>query len=214
MVRDGLARYERDSVLFDRIEYSFPLLATLLRCALENDGSLSVIDFGGALGSSYRECRPFLGSALQALHWTVIEQPSFVAAGRREMENSELRFHNDWSDASDDRRVDVVLFSNVLQYIAEPYLQLQQALALAPRYVVLDRLIVCSQSDERIHIQTVPPSIYSASYPVWVLSREQLLARMRGAYDLISEHDSIPFPDLALIDAEFKGFIFQLRTAQ
>src|SRR5258705_13092790 len=49
-VRDGQAVYERDSVLFDQIEYFFPSLSALLHVASRRGNSLTVLDFGGALG--------------------------------------------------------------------------------------------------------------------------------------------------------------------
>ncbi|MDV3001980.1 MAG: hypothetical protein N5P05_003586 [Chroococcopsis gigantea SAG 12.99] len=58
-VKEGQAIYERDSVLFDKIEYSFPVLTMLLKVALENDSKLSVLDFGGSLGSHYFQYRNF-----------------------------------------------------------------------------------------------------------------------------------------------------------
>ncbi len=54
----GEAVYERDSVVFDHLEYAWPLLACLLQIAAERR-SLRVIDFGGSLGSSWRQNRRF-----------------------------------------------------------------------------------------------------------------------------------------------------------
>ena len=45
-MKNGEAVYERDSVLFDEIQYSWGLLAGLQKAALENDGKLCVLDFG------------------------------------------------------------------------------------------------------------------------------------------------------------------------
>ena len=59
-VKQGQAVFERDSVLFDEIEYSWPLLAGLMWAAASNGGKLNVLDFGGALGSSYYQNRKFL----------------------------------------------------------------------------------------------------------------------------------------------------------
>src|ERR1700712_2624661 len=52
-VKNGDAVYERDALLFDSIQYSWPLLANLLWIAGKKTSRLSVIDFGGSLGSSY-----------------------------------------------------------------------------------------------------------------------------------------------------------------
>ena len=213
-VRDGHARYERDSVLFDHIEYSFPVVATLLRAALENEGALSVIDFGGALGSSYRECKPFLGDRVGPLRWSIVEQAVFVAAGQREMQCNELRFFSSIHEAAQGHTVDVLLFSGVLQYLPDPYSTIDEAIQLGPRYVVLDRTIVSTRPVDAVHVQRVPQSIYAASYPVWALSKERILARLQGRYELLSEHASLVFPELASIGAEFKGFVFQAKVMQ
>jgi putative methyltransferase (TIGR04325 family) len=59
-VKNGDAVYERDSVLFDKIEYSWELLAALMWIAAQNKGELHLIDFGGSLGSSYYQNKSFL----------------------------------------------------------------------------------------------------------------------------------------------------------
>src|SRR4051794_32795642 len=47
-VKEGRAVYERDSVLFDEVQYSWPLLAGLMWIAARSRGRLEVLDFGGA----------------------------------------------------------------------------------------------------------------------------------------------------------------------
>jgi hypothetical protein len=54
-VKTGEAVYERDSVLFDEIQYSFPVIAALLRVASANKGKLNVLDFGGSEKSHYKK---------------------------------------------------------------------------------------------------------------------------------------------------------------
>src|SRR5688500_16824091 len=50
-VKNGEVVYERDSVIFNKPEYSWPLLAILLRIAAEKNNRLNLLDFGGSLGS-------------------------------------------------------------------------------------------------------------------------------------------------------------------
>ena len=47
-VKNGEAVYERDSVIFDQIEYSWPVLTGLMCAAAQNSGCLKVLDFGGS----------------------------------------------------------------------------------------------------------------------------------------------------------------------
>lgn len=211
-VRDGRAVYERDSVLFDHVEYSFPVVATALRAAGEAGGRLSVIDFGGSLGSSFRECRPFLRDAVGELHWSVVEQPPFVEAGRREMQTDELTFFETLEEAHSAHGGDLVLLSAVLQYLESPHVFLQAAMALAPRYIVIDRTIVRAGPHDVAHVQHVRPPIYAATYPVWALSQSRLVDCLESRYELVSAYTSLPFPALAAIDAEFKGYVFKLKA--
>ena len=85
-VKNKEAIFERDSVLFDKIEHSFPLLAGLLRAALLNNGRLVVADFGGSLGSTYFQCREFL-QGVSSIEWNIIEQAAHVECGRRDFED-------------------------------------------------------------------------------------------------------------------------------
>ncbi|MBC7921529.1 MAG: methyltransferase, TIGR04325 family, partial [Ferruginibacter sp.] len=90
-VKNGQAVYERDSVIYGEIQYSWPLLACLLGVAAENKGHLHVLDFGGSLGSTYFQNRRFL-SNLESLSWNVVEQSHFVACGQQEIAEGPLRF--------------------------------------------------------------------------------------------------------------------------
>ena len=49
--------------------------------AAANGGRLEVVDFGGALGSTWWQHREEL-SALGLRRWVVVEQPQFIEAGR------------------------------------------------------------------------------------------------------------------------------------
>src|SRR3990167_5203275 len=71
-VKNGEAVYERDSVLFNKIEYSWPVLAGLLWAASQSGNKLTVLDFGGSLGSSYFQNRNFLEHV--NLKWYIVEQ--------------------------------------------------------------------------------------------------------------------------------------------
>ena len=78
-VKNGEAVYERDSVLFEDIQYSWAVLAGLQRAALENNGNLCVLDFGGSLGSSYyqnKELQPSIVDTFEILQHKLNAQDS------------------------------------------------------------------------------------------------------------------------------------------
>jgi putative methyltransferase (TIGR04325 family) len=81
-VKNGEAVYERDSVLFDHIEYSWPLLSGLMWVAAANGGTLNVLDYGGSLGSTYFQNRTFF-SELKSVRCNIVEQPDHVKEGSK-----------------------------------------------------------------------------------------------------------------------------------
>jgi putative methyltransferase (TIGR04325 family) len=165
----GQAEYERDSVLFDRIEYAWPVLAGLLWAAAGNGGRLSVIDFGGSLGTTYFQNRKFLRNL--DVRWNVVEQPHFAARGRAEFEDDRLRFHESVDAARSAGAPDVVLFGGSLQFLERPYEVLEGVTRLPHGVMILDATPFSELDDDRVCVQHVPASIYAASYPSHVFSR-------------------------------------------
>ncbi|MEP7300808.1 MAG: methyltransferase, TIGR04325 family [Caldimonas sp.] len=206
----GRGAYERDSVVFQEPAYQFPLLTALLGTALKNDGALTVVDFGGSLGSTYRQCRPLL-DGVRPLHWHVVEQSLFVRAGQREFATDELHFDAALSDACDTRTPHLVLASSVLQYLKDPWQVLDDLEETGARTLVIDRMPLSLAPDDRLCIQHVSPDIYPASYPCWLLSRGKVLARLRRRWRLVCEYPALD-GEWRTDDGqsfEFRGFTFE-----
>jgi putative methyltransferase (TIGR04325 family) len=203
-VKNGLAVYERDSLLFDHVEYSFPLLSGLLWIAGKNNGKLNVLDFGGSLGSSYFQNRVFL-DALSEVNWCIVEQPEFVKVGREFFEDKKLHFFNSIEDCLKLYDIHLVLLSSVLQYLEEPYNMLEKIKLQNPEYIIIDRTPFVKGND-RITVQKVNPKIYKGSYPCWFFNEEKFISSIRREYNLILEFDAL---DKANITSQFKGFIFR-----
>jgi putative methyltransferase (TIGR04325 family) len=184
----GSGKYERDSVLFDEPQVSWPMLAGLLAAAAESGGGLSVLDFGGSLGTSYFQCRPLLPRG-RALTWSIVEQENFVDHGQRHFQTDELHFHHSIAQAIAASPPAVALLSSVLQYVPEPAAVIDALVAAAVPYLVVDRTPFVEDGGDRITVQHVPRSIYAASYPCWLFSRPGFLDRFRG-YELVATFDS------------------------
>ena len=90
-VKNGEAVYERDSVVFDKIQYSWGLLVGLQKAAIKSNNKLCVLDFGGSLGSTYYQNKAML-SGLKKLEWCIVEQAHFVDCGNQNFENEQLKF--------------------------------------------------------------------------------------------------------------------------
>jgi putative methyltransferase (TIGR04325 family) len=165
-VKRGEVVYERDSVIFDNIEYSWGLLAGLERAALENDGKLCVLDFGGSLGSSYYQNKGFL-SPVTDLQWCIVEQPHFVNCGRENFEDVQLKFYHTIEECMEKHSPDVLLLSSVLQYLEQPYEWIEKFIALQIPFIILDRTAFIQHEKDILTVQRVPKEIYEASYPAW-----------------------------------------------
>ncbi len=168
-VKNGEAAFERDSVLFDEIEYVWPVLAGLLSAAAQNNGVLNVLDFGGALGSSYFQNRKFLDT-LPEVHWNVVEQPHYVRAGQNNIQDARLRFYPTIESCMAESQPNVILLSGVLQYLPAPFDVLEQLSKCGALCLIIDRTPYSNRTSDSLTIQKVPSSIYKASYPMWIFS--------------------------------------------
>ena len=209
-VKKGEAVYERDSMIFDQIEYSWPVLFGLMWAAAQNSGYLKVLDFGGSLGSRYFENLVFLNT-LPQISWNVIEQANFVEAGQKHFQNKQLKFFKTIEDSLADNTPNVILLSSVLQYLPDPGETIDSLKGINCEVIIIDRTIVNSSNINRAYIQHVPASIYNASYPCYSLSEPWLINKIGNNYEMQIEFPSIDFPVLHHIDSEFKGYIFKKR---
>lgn len=212
-IKRGEATYERDSVIFEKPQTPFPLICGLLRSATHSNGQLNVLDFGGALGSSYFQCRAFL-NGIANLRWNVVEQPAHVACGRAEFSDEYLRFYTTVQECLLSEKPNVLLLSSVLQYLKEPYKFLINILEYHIPYVVIDRTAFLDLDRDRLTVQEVPTEIYSASYPAWFLSKKRFLACFEKNYRLVC---CFPVPEQTRPDggqAFHEGFIFELRERE
>ena len=197
-VKRGEAAFERDSIVFDRIEYSWPLLASLMWAAARGGGKLNVLDFGGALGSTYFQNRRFL-QAIADLHWNVVEQPHYVEAGRRYIQDDHLEFHTNIEECLRDHRVNAVLLGSVLQYLKSPFECTSLLSRLGADVLIVDRTPFSTRAEDRLMIQRVPPSIYRASYPMWCFSQRVFLRALGAHWRLVESQitadGSVHLPD-------------------
>lgn len=169
-VKRGEAADARDGVTFDALQLSLSAMAGLMRARRGED--LAVVDFGGALGGLYRHYKS-LGLPGR-VRWTVVEQPRFATLGAEYFQNDELRFAESL-DAALAEGPDAVLLSSVLQYLPQPHALAGRIAASTARHVIIDRTPCSPLERDVLAVQRVPPEIYTASYPCWILSRRRLL---------------------------------------
>jgi putative methyltransferase (TIGR04325 family) len=207
-VREGRAAWERDGVTFATAEPHPPLLAALRAVAAGQGGRLEVVDFGGALGSAWRQHRAWLPGDTT---WRVVEVPALVAAGRREFADATLSFHATVDEAVATGKPATLLLSSVLQYLPDPMALLATEAGRGWRDIILDRTALDPTGRGRICVQHTPAGLGGGCMACRVFNREQLLAPLARDYELAAEWP-VAF-DAVDGTAEYRGFHFRRRGA-
>lgn len=162
-VRKGLAVYEQDGVCFHKMLVNYELISAFLYVYAKERG-LDVIDFGGALGSTYYRYR-HLWKELVA-KWTIVEQKHFIDWGREHIKEINFEYSLDQCSKS----TNCVLLSSVLSYLEEPYVILDKILKRKFPHIIIDEQAFHPEDRNMVMLQNVPPSIYQAVYPVTLFS--------------------------------------------
>jgi len=206
-VKQGEFPYERDSVLFDEIQYDWPLLSGLMWVASRNGGDLNVLDFGGSLGSTYWQNRKFL-TTIPSLKWNIIEQPKYVEVGRKHLQDATLKFYYAKEEYFNESRPNLLLLSSVISYIKEPFDLLHSLFELNIEHVIIERILFIEGLHDRLTVQRVTPKIYNASYPCWFFSESKFMDFVKKRYDVLEVYDC----GLKLnLPSSVKGIILKLK---
>lgn len=170
-VREGKALYEQDGRCYDEPNNNYELIAALLHAKVRLS-ELSVLDFGGALGSTFFRYRQLL-EEIEA-NWCVVEQKHFIDRGRQTVPEIPFYYNMDKALAAPNKP-NVLLLSGVLQYLDEPFKWFADMLSRDFSYIILDE--TAFQIDENIKtkvmLQHVPASIYSAIYPLNLFGQKE-----------------------------------------
>lgn len=208
-VMRGEAEYERDSIAFENFEYSGDFLSALKSTVQHN--TLSLVDFGGSLGSQYFQYKRFFEGT--AIHWMVVEQTHFVECGKKEIANNELHFFDTIENALAYRHANAVLLSSVLPYLEKPFDMIEKIKSYHFEYIIIDRNPFIQMDHDLLTIQVVPEYVYKASYPAWFFNEAKFLKAFADTYTIEKEFDS-PFAAPRLINgtqACWKGFILKKK---
>lgn len=136
--------------------------------------SLSVLDWGGALGHYYLLARRLFPEL--ELDYHCRELPAVCREGRLVL--PEVEFHD--SDECLDRRYDLVVASSSLQYDEHWPARLQQLADATARRLFLTRVPVVRRAASFVTLQRAHAYGYGTEYLGWVFNREDLLGAAGG----------------------------------
>lgn len=205
-VKNGDAVYERDSVIFDKKEYPYPLITYLLHSAFRNESPLNILDFGGSLGSTYFQVKEFLSPRVCS-SWNVVEQAHYVECGKGCFEDDLLHFFHSIDECVAEYTIDLVILSGVTQYLSDPHSFLNELTSSRFKFIIIDRTSFVKETKDRLTIQTVWPSIYEASYPAWFFNEAYFLRHFERYYAVRAEFASyVDSESIISIDGSLLGY--------
>jgi len=106
---------------------------------------------------------------------------------------------------------DLLILSCVLPYLEKPYEMLESLMRYKIPHILIDNTYFNYENRDRICVQRVPPEIYKASYPCWMLNYEHVKKTLSDSYEMISEHDndSVIFLDGKKI--QYRGLLYKIK---
>ncbi len=206
-VKKGEAVFERDGFLFYE-KQEIDNLTIWLNRVVDTYERLSVLDFGGSLGSLYHQHCDFL-IQFPDRKWCVVEQVHFVDIGKKEFETETLKFEYTIAEAVQKYQSNVVVMSSVLQYLETPYTWLDEIVKQKIPYLWIDRTPFSQRKKDWILKQIVDPRVYTATYPVTILSLPKFIDYIQQHYTIIAEFNS--FDKFNQIECQFLGFFCELK---
>lgn len=214
-VRRGEALYEQDGVCFFEENNNWELLASLFY-AKSVLGDITVLDMGGALGSTWFRYRKLIEDV--AAKWCVVEQQSFVERGKKNV--PEIPFFYTIEEAITSCKPNVLLLSSVLMYLDDPYKWFKEMLSKDFAYIIIDEnaFLTDENSEDRIMLQHVPTSIYRAIYPLHIFGEKRFRNFIeKNGYEIVWEWQyrggSIPIKNkLWFSNTVDKGFLLKKKS--
>ena len=183
----GKACYERDSYLFYEKKYHYPLISCLYRIAMENNSEVHVLDFGGALGSSFWQNKDMLQGVIKNFSWHIVEQENFYEASQSLVYDAPLFFHRTIEEALNSvKKINVVLLSGVIQYLDELESILKQFENID--YIIIERHPEFIDRTQPVFtVQYVKEPIYDGSYAIKIWGKGELKNALTKNCNLINE---------------------------
>jgi putative methyltransferase (TIGR04325 family) len=201
---------ERDGFILHGPEFQFPVIAGILRSALQNEKEINILDFGGSIGSVYFQFKSFLPFGTN-IRWNVVELPETVEHGRKHFENEELHFYYSIDECIGITNPKIILLSGVLQYLEAPDAILSKCGEIGASTLIIDRTTCSGAAENRLAIQIITrPEMYS-EYPLWILSELRLMRELSKHWRFLANFESVVDAMMMVEDipVHYRGFLFE-----
>ena len=183
---DGI--YDRDGRVHRSFSENAHLVAAL-RHVTNTQGQFNVLDFGGALGSMYRQHRWSLDK-FGDFTWCVVDQAPYVETGKRLFTSNKLKFEPTIPKAVASYQPNIALMSNVLQRVEHPFAILNELAASDIPYLFIDRTPIIRSVNNLITCGTLPAVSEKNTFPAWHFSEAAFKQALQTKYRIINEFNT------------------------
>jgi putative methyltransferase (TIGR04325 family) len=201
---------ERDGFILPAPEFQFPVIAGILRSALQNENEINILDFGGSIGSVYFQFKSFFPFGTN-IRWNIVELPETVEHGRKHFENNELYFYYSIDECLRNTNPKIVLLSGVLQCLEAPDAVLRKCGEIGASTLIIDRT-TCSESvEDRLAVQIITSPGRYFEYPLWILSESRLIGELSKHWRFLAGFESAVDGMVVVEDipVHYRGFLFE-----
>lgn len=169
-VKTGLIVQERDGVALEKFENLTNLNFHILNFLQQNNkGSVQIVDFGGGLGTTFRQ---FVNFTKIRPNWAVIEQQALVEAGKIFFVDENLTFH----DNAEGLNSDILVLSAVIDYLINPFDMVTQLISiLKPQLIIIDRSLFYNGNEDFYVVKKTATHITNGKkYPAAFFSKDKM----------------------------------------
>jgi putative methyltransferase (TIGR04325 family) len=141
-----------------------------------------VVDFGGALGTTYHQNKKYVDALSIPKKWGIVEQSEYVKIERSEFQDNILNFYESISLIEFD--IDLIMLNGSLCYIENPYEILDKIKSTKPPFILFTRTQFTSLDKDEVSIQIVSKNIYEASFPIWSFTELKIINYYSDLYEI------------------------------
>ena len=187
--------YELDNIFYNGMfnyPYNWQILSAFLLINQNSNNSLNILDFGGALGTTYLQHRRYI-THLNTVKYSIVEQENIVKTGKQIFKDKDIYFYSSLDLCIKEQNPQCILFSGTLQYLEFPYELLHNVLTHDFQYIIIDRtpFFASSKIAEKITIQKTGEEIYKASFPHRIFNYKDFVNIFKDKYNILAESLSI-----------------------
>jgi putative methyltransferase (TIGR04325 family) len=166
---------------------------------------LRVLDLGGGFGAHYYQLKIAAGKKLN-LFWDVVETTTLTKEARKLNMNDDLNFYDN-IDPLLHKNYDIILTSGTLQYLPDPDDMFLKLRNINHSFLIINRFPIIEEASDRLTIQSVPKSYYSASFPSWFFSNDKWIAAFETGHNINFRWFSMSEVYLGMQKVPFQGFL-------